>query len=361
MNVKTATRVPSPEIVQDDNLPATVETPAKINRPPATITTPPQMSAPNIAKGIVGVMRDIGVVAKTGTNEHFKYSFARMEDITKRLTPLLAKHGIAIIPSEVSRSFVDPSYISITYAFTIMHESGEVWPERPEYTGVSLAKSRNGVFDDKCANKCSTAARKYFLLALFQIPTGEDDDADQGGNDAPPPKQSRVPSPPQEPTQAGRYMEPHAFKAATTADWAGKMLDYIAAAKTAAEVIQWDEFNRDNLQLLAKKDPARLKTVMAAMKDRKTELTPKEVPAETVTKDGEVVSPKPKAEVIPDADADPEKFLAWADKAMATAKTLEELEAKYNGGIEIHAEGLFPPDREELLGIFQRHERRFEP
>jgi hypothetical protein len=32
-------------------------------------------------------------------------------------------------------------------------------------------------------NKCHTAARKYFLLALFQIPTGEEDDADQGEND----------------------------------------------------------------------------------------------------------------------------------------------------------------------------------
>ena len=29
-------------------------------------------------------------------------------------------------------------------------------------------------------NKCHTAARKYLLLALFQIPTGEEDDADQG-------------------------------------------------------------------------------------------------------------------------------------------------------------------------------------
>ncbi len=349
MSTATKIRVPSPTAQETVQVPAIIESPAAPppRQMPAVV---PQMTAPNIAKGIVGVMRDIGVVAKEGVNEHFKYSFARMEDITKRLTPLLAKHGLAIIPSEVSRSFIDPSYVSITYAFTIMHESGEVWPERPEYTGVSLAKSRSGVFDDKCANKCSTAARKYFLLALFQIPTGDDDDADKGSNDGPQraaPK-SRVPSPPPAPAA------PHSFKAATTADWAGRMLDYIAAAKTAAEVAQWDELNRDNLQLLAKKDPARLKTVMKAMKARREELTPPEV----VTADGEIVPAKAKAPAIPDAATDPEKFLAWADKAMASAKSLDELEAKYNGGIEIHAEGMFPPDRDELLRMYQRHEQR---
>jgi hypothetical protein len=45
-------------------------------------------------------------------------------------------------------------------------------------TGMSRCRDSKGGFDDKSMNKCHTAARKYFLLALFQIPTGDIDDAD---------------------------------------------------------------------------------------------------------------------------------------------------------------------------------------
>lgn len=83
-------------------------------------------------------------------------------------------------------------------------------------------------------------------------------------------------------------------------------------------------------------------------------------PAETVTADGEIVPAKPKSG-IPDAATEPEKFLAWADKAMAATKTLEMLEALYNSEIEPVSIGLFPPDKDELVGMFGRHERRFEP
>ena len=47
-------------------------------------------------------------------------------------------------------------------------------------TGVSTCRNSKGGWDDKSLNKCHTAARKYFLLSLFQIPTGEEDDADKG-------------------------------------------------------------------------------------------------------------------------------------------------------------------------------------
>jgi hypothetical protein len=60
---------------------------------------------------------------------------------------------------------------------------------------VSTCRNSKGGWDDKSLNKCHTAARKYFLLALFQIPTGEEDDADQG---------DRQPSPAQVPAVVRR-------------------------------------------------------------------------------------------------------------------------------------------------------------
>jgi hypothetical protein len=80
------------------------------------------------------------------------------------------------------------------YEFTLAHTSGAVWPDKPAHTGMSACRNSKGGFDDKAANKCHTAARKYFLLGLFQVPTGEDyresahdGDADAGG-DAPSPR-----------------------------------------------------------------------------------------------------------------------------------------------------------------------------
>jgi hypothetical protein len=76
--------------------------------------------------------------------------------------------------------FDEDNVIAIEYAFTVAHASGEIWPHAIKQTGVSTCRNSKGGWDDKSLNKCHTAARKYFLLALCQIPTGnEEDDADQ--------------------------------------------------------------------------------------------------------------------------------------------------------------------------------------
>ena len=108
-----------------------------------------------------------------------------MGDILKEITPLLGRHGIVIFQSEIGRAmFDDDNVIAVEYAFTVAHASGETWPHPLRQTGVSTCRNTRGGWDDKSLNKCHTAARKYFLLALFQIPTGnEEDDADRGENE----------------------------------------------------------------------------------------------------------------------------------------------------------------------------------
>jgi hypothetical protein len=110
-----------------------------------------------------------------------RYRYATMGDILKEITPLLGRHGIVIFQSETGRAmFDDDNVIAVEYAFTVAHASGETWPHVIKQTGVSTCRNSKGGWDDKSLNKCHTAARKYFLLSLFQIPTGEEDDADQG-------------------------------------------------------------------------------------------------------------------------------------------------------------------------------------
>jgi ERF superfamily len=152
----------------------------------AITTLPAVPSGGGLVAAIAAVMNEVHVVAKRGENEFHKYRYATMGDILKEITPLLGRHGIVIFQSEVGRAmFDDDNVIAVQYAFTVVHESGERWPETILQTGSSTCRSqKTGTWDDKCLNKCHTAARKYFLLALFQIPTGnEEDDADRCENE----------------------------------------------------------------------------------------------------------------------------------------------------------------------------------
>jgi hypothetical protein len=132
-----------------------------------------------INKAIAKVMSEVGSVRKEGTNTFHNYKFAAAADILHKLQPLSAAAGLIIFQNEknVEMLFGD-SVIKVTYEFSLAHANGE---ERAPIirSGVAAAKNTKGGFDDKALNKCSTAALKYFLLNLFQIPTGDYDDADK--------------------------------------------------------------------------------------------------------------------------------------------------------------------------------------
>lgn len=132
-----------------------------------------------IIKAVAEVMGKVGSVEKKGKNEFHRYAYATAADIQHKLQPLLAAAGLVIFQHEIGReALANGAAIAVQYSFTLAHVSGEVWPEKPVHTGVAAATNTKGGFDDKCINKTYTAARKYFLLALFQIPTGDYDDAD---------------------------------------------------------------------------------------------------------------------------------------------------------------------------------------
>jgi len=160
---------------------------------PTVIAKPKTVAA--IARAVAAVMAEVGHVSKQGYNNFHRYKYATMENVLQKVTPLLAKHGLAIIQSEIRREmFDDGKVIAIEYAFTILHSSGEVWPERPVQSGMCRCRDSKGGFDDKALNKCHTSVRKYFLLALFQIPTGDEDDND--GEAQPVRRVQREPVPP---------------------------------------------------------------------------------------------------------------------------------------------------------------------
>ena len=145
---------------------------------------------PEIAAAISAIMGEVDYVQKKGTNTFHNYKFAAVGDILAKLQPAMAKHGLIVIQSELEHKLeISEKFAAmmVKYEFVVAHKSGAVLPDKFIGTGVAAAMNTKGGFDDKCVNKCMTAAGKYFLLSLFKIPTGDLPDADEQ-EDRPPPK-----------------------------------------------------------------------------------------------------------------------------------------------------------------------------
>ena len=135
---------------------------------------------------ICAIMAEVGYIEKKGTNKFHNYKYATIEDVMKALQPAMAEHKLAVIQNEVSREIIN-NVLYIKYEFTLIAD-GFLHPGG-SHTGSSNIKTNKGD-DDKGANKCHVAARKYYLLGLFNIPTGLDSiDTDQSscGSEKQPP------------------------------------------------------------------------------------------------------------------------------------------------------------------------------
>lgn len=147
----------------------------------------PAMAMPKeISEAVTKVMGAVGYLEKKGENKFHNYKFAAVGDLLAKVQPALVAAGLVIVQDETDhRLIADGAVMTATYQFTLAHTSGAEWANKPRHTGMANAKNTKGGFDDKALNKCHTAARKYFLLALFQIPTGDLPDVDNEEEAAP--------------------------------------------------------------------------------------------------------------------------------------------------------------------------------
>jgi len=312
----------------------------------------------NLAKGIAGVMSECGTIQKTGYNKFHNYHYATLQDLLFAITPLMGKHGVVVVQNEVERSLAE-NRIMVTYEFSIFHTSGEMWPERPRFTGMSIGRNSKGEYDDKAINKCHSAARKYFLLSLFQVPSGDFDDADDGPpqqaavREQPKAKQrpSTVPGPgpaalPQQPMKDERTPHKIVLAPGSGADkWASKYLSAIEAAESTQEITEWDGLNDGTLQMLSDKFPDVYEKVRAAAERRMEQLTP-------TTE----IAPG-----MPDPAKDAQEAMNWIAQGLLDADTYEKAEMFWNGFVGPREKEFDPLDWDLLLNEWRRTELRLNP
>lgn len=127
---------------------------------------------------VQGELAKVGI-AKSGRNSQQGYNFRGIDAVYAALSPLLASHGLIIVPRMIERECIegqtrkgDPLFrVTVRAEFDfIAAEDGSI------HTAATFGEAMDSA--DKATNKAMSAAYKYAAFMTFAIPTEGDNDAD---------------------------------------------------------------------------------------------------------------------------------------------------------------------------------------
>ena len=173
---------------------------------------------------VQGELAKVGI-AKANRNSQQGYNFRGIDDVYAALSPLLAKHGLTIIPRVRERVLVERInakgnplfYVTVHAEFDFVSaEDGS------KHTAATFGEAMDS--GDKATNKAMSAAYKYAAFMTFAIPTEGDNDADATTHDVAPRARDEGQS------QRGA-VSPHPVITTAQADELGKIADEVNANK----------------------------------------------------------------------------------------------------------------------------------
>ena len=135
-----------------------------------------------VYQAINGIQADL---AKTGiskdrvNSQGSGYKFRGIDDVYNAISPLLAKHGLCILPRMLTRECTDRISAKGGNLFYVVVEA-EFDFVSAEDGSKHTVKTFGEAMDsgDKATNKAMSAAYKYAAFQAFAIPTEGDNDAD---------------------------------------------------------------------------------------------------------------------------------------------------------------------------------------
>lgn len=135
----------------------------------------------NVYKAINAVQSALAKqgISKANRNSQQGYNFRGIDDVFNALSPLLAEHGLCILPRCTDRVCNERTNAKGTSLFyvTVRCEFDFVCAEDgSKHTIVTYGEAMDS--GDKATNKAMSAAYKYAAIQAFSIPTEGDNDAD---------------------------------------------------------------------------------------------------------------------------------------------------------------------------------------
>ena len=121
----------------------------------------------------------IGIIKDKRNQQGAGYNFRGIDDVYNAIAPLLAKHGLCILPRVLARECVERQSKSGGALFYITVEAEFDFVSSEDGTKHTV-KTFGEAMDsgDKATNKAMSAAYKYACFQAFSIPTESRDDAD---------------------------------------------------------------------------------------------------------------------------------------------------------------------------------------
>lgn len=127
---------------------------------------------------MVAVLGELPAIGKTDYNEQQKFHFRGHDAVLNALNPLLAKHGVFVVPNVLERATSERTTrsgsamfeVSLHVAFTFYGASGD------SFTGSAWGEGTD--MGDKATSKAMTMAFKSMVGQAFAISTAETVDPD---------------------------------------------------------------------------------------------------------------------------------------------------------------------------------------
>ncbi len=131
-----------------------------------------------VAGAINAVMGEVKRLLRSERNREAGYRFASIDDFLAAVNPLCAEAGLIILQDELDARLVndggnslDRSWLWTTFSFTLAHKSGSIYGP---LTRSVMVPARGA----QAFGSAQSYTLKQFMRSLFQIPTGDKEDAD---------------------------------------------------------------------------------------------------------------------------------------------------------------------------------------
>ncbi|ODU22748.1 MAG: hypothetical protein ABS87_00860 [Sphingomonas sp. SCN 67-18] len=214
---------------------------------------------------IQGELAKVGI-SKDGVNEQQKYRFRGIDQVYGALSPLLAKHGLCVLPRIVSRDMRERVSIkeyngtkreSVLFYVTVEAEFDFVaTSDGSTHTVRTFGEAMDS--GDKATNKAMSAAYKYAAFMAFAIPTEGDNDADETTHDV-------------RPTEA-QADAPDMTPKGGWGDWATLLLETIASSPSNDALDKLRDNEKQRINASKKEDATMYKAIGDAFKARRAVL-----------------------------------------------------------------------------------------
>lgn len=118
-------------------------------------------------------------IAKLSRNSSQGYNFRGIDDVYNALSPLLAKHGLCILPRMISRTCDEvPTKSGGSMRYVVVEAEFDFVSSEDGSTHTVKTFGEAMDSGDKATNKAMSAAYKYAAFQAFSIPTEGNEDAD---------------------------------------------------------------------------------------------------------------------------------------------------------------------------------------